>query len=90
MKGSLDNTLKMRLKRMIITECEKEHLVPDDIEDDVLLFSDASRLELDSLDALQLSVALQNRFGVRIPDSKAFRRYVTTINNLADYIQPGR
>ncbi len=88
MKGSLDKALKLRLKTMIITECEKEHLEPEQVADDVLLFSEASRLELDSLDALQISVALQNHFGVRIPDSKAFRRHVTTINELADYIQP--
>ncbi|RUM33832.1 MAG: acyl carrier protein [Desulfobulbus sp.] len=89
MKGSCDMALKLRLKTMIIEECEKEHIKPAEIEDNVLLFSDDSRLELDSLDALQISVALQNQFGVRIPDSKSFRRHVTTINELADYIQPG-
>ncbi len=88
MKGSEDIALKRRLKTMIIEECEKFHLSPDDINDDVLLFSDASGLELDSLDALQISVALLNRFGVRITDSKSFRRHVTTINELADFIQP--
>ncbi len=88
MKGSLDETLKLRLKTMIIKECEKEELTPAEVADDVHLFSDASRLELDSLDALQILVGLQNQFGVRLPDSKAFRRHVTTINELADFIQP--
>ncbi len=88
MKGSLDEALKLRLKTMIIEECEKEELTPVEVADDVHLFSDASRLELDSLDALQILVGLQNQFGVRLPDSKAFRRHVTTINELADFIQP--
>ncbi len=88
MKGSLDKTLKLRLKTMIIEECEKEDITPAEVADDVHLFSDASRLELDSLDALQILVGLQNQFGVRLPDSKAFRRHVTTINELADFIQP--
>ncbi len=88
MKGSLDKTLKLRLKTMIIEECEKEDITPAEVADDVYLFSDASRLELDSLDALQILVGLQNQFGVRLPDSKAFRRHVTTINELADFIQP--
>ena len=88
MKGSQDQTLKLRLKTMIIEECEKEDITPADVADDVHLFSDESRLELDSLDALQISVALQNQFGVRLPDSKSFRRHVTTINKLADHIQP--
>jgi acyl carrier protein len=88
MKGSLDEALKMRLKTMIIEECEKEPLTPVEVPDDVLIFSDACVLCLDSLDALQISVALQNQFGIRIPDSKTFRRRVTTINALADFIQP--
>ena len=88
MKGSLDKALKLRLKTMILKECEKEDITPAEVADDVHLFSDASRLELDSLDALQILVGLQNQFGVRLPDSKAFRRHVTTINELADFIQP--
>ena len=78
--------LKFDLKKMIIEECEKEDVAPEDIGDDVELFSDQSGLELDSLDALQISMGLQNRFGVRIGDSKDFRRVVTTIDVLADYI----
>lgn len=88
MKGSLDEALKIRLKMMIITECEKEPITPAEVADDVLLFSGDCFLDLDSLDALQISVALQNQFGIRIPDSKSFRRHVTTINALANFIQP--
>ena len=88
MRGSLDEALKLRLKKMIIAECEKEDVEPEEIADDALLFSDASGLELDSLDALQISMGLQNRFHIRLGDTKEFRRVVTTINELADFIQP--
>ncbi len=88
MIGSQDDALKLRLKTMIIEECEKEDITPEELADDVELFSDKSGLELDSLDALQISMGLQNHFSVRLPDSKAFRQHVTTINALADYIQP--
>lgn len=88
MRGSLDEALKLRLKKMIIEECEKEDFTPEDIADDALLFSDASGLELDSLDALQISMGLQNQFQIRLGDTKEFRRVVTTINELADFIQP--
>lgn len=79
--------LKYDIKNMIITECEKEDITPEDISDDVELFSDASGLELDSLDALQISMGLQNKYGIRLGDSKEFRRIVTTINKLAEYIK---
>ncbi|MBU0961582.1 MAG: acyl carrier protein [Proteobacteria bacterium] len=88
MKGSLDNTLKIRLKAMIIEECDIEDISPEEVADNVHIFSDASGLGLDSLDALQISVGLQSQFGIRLPDSKAFRRHASTINDMADFIQP--
>lgn len=88
MKGSLDEALKLRLKTMIFTECDIDDLLPEEFNDDVALFSDKSELGLDSLDALQISMGLQNQFGTRLVDSKDFRRHVTTINGLADFIQP--
>lgn len=78
--------LKYNLKAMIIEECEKEDISPEDIADDVELFSDKSGLELDSLDALQISMGLQKKFGIRLVDSKDFRRVATTIDNLVAYI----
>lgn len=88
MKGSQDEALKLRLKTMIITECDIDHVAPESLQDDVALFSDQNELGLDSLDALQISMGLQSQFATRIVDSKEFRRYVTTINALADFIQP--
>ncbi len=79
--------LKYDLKKMIIDECEKEDIEPEDIADDVELFSRQSGLELDSLDALQISMGLQNNYGIRLGDSKEFRRIVSTINELAEYIE---
>ncbi len=88
MVGSKDSELKLKLKMMIIEECEKDEIDVDDIADDLELFSPQSGLELDSLDALQISLGLQNNFGVRIADPKEFRRVVVSINTLAEYIQP--
>ncbi len=78
--------LKHDLKQMIIEECEKEDILPQDIANDTELFSDASGLELDSLDALQISMGLQNKYGIRVGDPKEFRRVVTTTNSLAEFV----
>ena len=82
-----DTTLQQQLKQLILSECDIDHMTVDDFADDVQIFSDESGLGLDSLDALQISVGLQKEFNVRLPDSKSFRRHVTTINELAAYIQ---
>lgn len=79
--------LKRNLKQMIIDECEKEDIEADDIPNDVELFSTASGLELDSLDALTISMALQKQYSLRIGDPKAFRRIITTTDALAEYVQ---
>jgi len=78
--------LKYDIKKLVIEECEKEDIEPEDIKDNVELFSDESGLELDSVDALQLSMGLQKKYGVRLGDSKDFRRTVTTVEKLAQYI----
>jgi acyl carrier protein len=54
------------------------------------LFGAESRLELDSLDALQLSMAIQKRYGVRMPDSKETRRAMTSLVDLAAHIAARR
>ena len=78
--------LKYDLKVLIIEECEKEDITPQEIRDELELFSDEIGLELDSLDALQISMGLQKKYGIRLGDSKEFRRRVTTIKALAEYI----
>ncbi len=78
--------LKYNLKKMIIDDCEKEDIEPSDVPNDVELFSAESGLELDSLDALEISMALQKHYGIRLGDPKEFRRAVTTIDALAEMI----
>jgi acyl carrier protein len=79
--------LKHDLKMLIIEECEKDEVDAMDIQDDVKLFSEEMGLELDSLDALQISMALNKKYGIRLADSKDFRRRVTTIQELAEFIK---
>jgi acyl carrier protein len=85
--GSDNATLKHELKQLIIAACNKE-AVPGDVPDDAPLLGPHSVLELDSLDVLQINVALQQRYGVRIDDGKHARRVMTSINALADFVSP--
>ena len=87
MKGSSDAALKLRLKQMIVTEADKA-AAPEAIADTAPLFGPDSVLQLDSIDALQISMAIQLQFGVRIEDPKQGRRVLASINTLADFLQP--
>ena len=87
MKGSLDEKLKMDLKRLIVEECDIT-TDPGKIGDEEPLFGGDSKLGLDSIDALQISVAIQNKYNITITDSKETRRIMRSINTFADFIQP--
>lgn len=87
MIGSKDDNFKKKLKELIIEECDKD-IEASDINDDDILFSEECALELDSMDALQISMALQKEYGIEANDSKKLRKIMVSINTLADYIQP--
>jgi acyl carrier protein len=53
---------------------------------DEALFGPQSRIALDSLDALQVSMALLRRYRIRLADSKETRRVLSSIGTLADYV----
>ena len=66
------------LKRLVLEAAEKT--APEGgLLDDEMLFGADSRLGLDSLDALQISMAIQERYGVRMTDSKETRRALASI-----------
>lgn len=87
MKGSLDAAFKLRLKQLIIKEADKD-ISADSIADDEPLFGPQSNVQLDSIDALQISMAIHVNFGVRLEDPKQVRRIMVSINTLADFLQP--
>jgi acyl carrier protein len=88
MKGSLDEKLKMELKRLIVEECDIT-TDPGEIGDEEPLFGSGSKLGLDSIDALQISIAIQNKYNITITDSKEMRRVMRSFNTFADFIQLG-
>jgi acyl carrier protein len=89
MKGSLDENFKTALKRLIIEACDlADRIDVQEIDDHAPLFGRNSKLGLDSIDALQISIAIQQEYGITITDSKEMRRIMTSINTFADFIQP--
>jgi acyl carrier protein len=78
--------LKLELKRLIVEACERP-VAPESIQDDELLFGPEARLALDSIDALQVSMAIQKRYGLRLVDSKETRRLLSCVANLASHLE---
>ncbi len=79
--------LMLALKQLIIEECDKEDdFAPSDILDDELLFGRKSRIALDSLDALQLSLVLKKKFAISIEGSKETRKHLQSVASIAELI----
>ena len=79
--------LELELKKLIVTEAEKDDFEPEEISDDELLFGDQSRIQLDSLDALQIVVALQAHFGVRLQGDRMVPKHMMNVADLAQFIR---
>lgn len=82
----MDNssTLKQDLKRMIVENLMLQ-ITADEIGDGQTLFGPGS-LGLDSVDALQLVVALDKNYGFKIPDPESARRVLQSITTMADAV----
>lgn len=74
-----------QLKTLILDACDKDE-PPGGLGAGEILFGPESRLGLDSLDALQISMAIQKRYGVRMPDSKETRRALASLATLAEHL----
>jgi len=79
------DTVRDKLKELIITELNLEGKTPDDIEDGAPLFGEG--LGLDSLDALQLAMVIEENFGVQIPEGDEARPIFASVDTLVAYIE---
>jgi acyl carrier protein len=80
--------LKQRLKVMIIEGLTLEDKRPDEIEDAAPIFVEG--LGLDSIDALELVVLIEDNFHVTIPDEEVGKRAFASLDALAEFILSAR
>ncbi|EPC01176.1 hypothetical protein L861_11415 [Litchfieldella anticariensis FP35 = DSM 16096] len=81
--------LTLELKRLIIDTLELEDITPGDIEPDAPLFGDG--LGLDSIDALELGLALQKRYGIKLDaEAEETHRHFASLNTLQSLVETRR
>ena len=79
-------TLEDELKKLIIDVLELEDITPDDINTDEALFIDG--LGLDSIDALELGMALKKKYNLKMgSDKEQNRKHFYSVKTLADLIR---
>ena len=81
--------LEQEIKELIIASLNLEDVRPEDIDSDAPLFVEG--LGLDSIDALELGLALQKKYGVKMSaDSAETRKHFASVNALAALVDSQR
>lgn len=81
--------LEQEIKELIVESLALEDIAPQDIDAGAPLFVEG--LGLDSIDALELGLALQKRFGVSMSsDSEQMRRHFRSVEALAAFVAEQR
>jgi acyl carrier protein len=81
--------LENELKQLIVDTLMLEDIQAADIETEGALFIEG--LGLDSIDALELAMALQERYGVEIHDDADENREIfASVSSLAEFVSTGR
>jgi len=80
--------LKEQLKEQIIEQLNLEDYSVGDIADDMPLFGDG--LGLDSIDALELIVLLENNYNIALTNPEEGKTVFSTINSIAEYISKNK
>jgi acyl carrier protein len=85
----LEKELEREIKVLIVTTLSLEDVAADDIDSNAPLFNDG--LGLDSIDALELGLALQKRYGLSLSvDSEETRRHFASVRALGAFVAANR
>lgn len=77
---------ELKVKQLIISSLQLEDMTVDDIETDMPLFGEG--LGLDSIDALELGVALQKEFGIKFSsNSEENKKYFQSVRTVVELIE---
>lgn len=77
--------LEREIKQLIVEVTGLEEIRPDEIDSEVPLF--VTGLGLDSIDALEIGLALHRRYGVTLSaDSDEAQRHFTSVRSLAQFV----
>jgi acyl carrier protein len=81
--------LRQELKSLIVSTLALEGVTPESIVDDAPLVGEG--LGLDSIDAIELGVAIRKRYGISIDsESGDPRRHFASVTTLADFVAAHR
>tara|TARA_Y100000768_G_scaffold56096_1_gene37427 strand:- start:17248 stop:17571 length:324 start_codon:yes stop_codon:yes gene_type:complete len=86
LQGEFVENLELELKELIISTLQLEDLSPEEIDSSEALF--VSGLGLDSIDALELGVAIKKKYNVKMAaDDTENHKHFASVNALAEFVR---
>ena len=80
--------LILELKEQLIDVLNLEEMTPDDIDTDAPLFDDG--LGLDSIDALEIIVLLEKKYGIKLANPSEGKAIFNSLRSIAEYVSKNR
>jgi acyl carrier protein len=77
---------KLEIKKMIMETLNITDVDPDEVDDEKPLFGSDNALTLDSVDAIEIIMAIQRKYGIRIQDQTMARYVIRSVNSIAEFI----
>jgi acyl carrier protein len=87
MKSLVKDELEKELLELIVEVCNITDPVPEDLSPDDQLIGDESPLGLDSLDAVEIVVAIEKKYHIRIGSQQTTRKIIKSLKTLADHVR---
>jgi acyl carrier protein len=86
MSAPSPQALRSHLKSIIVRACGLTHVTAEEITDEEILFGPTTRVQLNSLDAVEIAVNVEIEYGVKLENSSSAREYFKSVATLADHV----
>ena len=86
MNQEVTEELRTEIKNLIMETLSISGIRPEEIDNDKPLFGDENILTLESVDALEIIMAIQRKYNFRIADQNLARSVIRSINSIAGFL----
>ncbi len=75
------------VKNLIIEKLKITHITAEDVDNDTPLFGKDNPFGLDSIDAIEIVLALKEKYDVRLADQNLAREILLSVNTIAEFLE---
>jgi acyl carrier protein len=78
--------IREEIKLLIIETLNIRNIKPEEVDENIPLFSKENILNLDSIDGIELIMAIQKKYDVRIGDQNLARNVLESVNSITEFV----